>query len=111
MNRYPEIKVQQQTNIIFKVIKNFENMFFDEFQKCGISRCENCGGTGFKSVSQMSFCNFCGGIGYKGFKKITGEFVCRTCNGGGCNSCDHKGTVDWIVHANGSDMIGDDKYI
>ncbi len=111
MNLDKEIKVQQQTNIIFKVIKNFENMFFDEFQKCGISRCENCGGTGFKNISQMTFCNFCGGVGYKGFKKITGEFVCRSCNGGGCNRCNNKGTVDWIVHANGSDMIGDDKYI
>jgi len=101
----------ERTNNIFKIIRNFECMFFDEFQKCGISRCEVCDGTGLKSKTQMTLCSFCGGIGYLGFEKITGEFVCRTCNGGGCDRCNKKGTVDWIAHANGRYLIGDDKYI
>jgi RecJ-like exonuclease len=111
MNSNDYIKVQQQTNIIFKTIKNFENMFFDEFQKCGILRCVNCKGTGFNNRYQMTFCNFCGGVGYIGFEKLVGEFVCRTCNGGGCRKCNYKGTVDWITHANGRDIIGVDKRI
>ncbi len=105
MTANEELEVQHKTNILFKIIKHFENMFYEEFQKCGIKRCGNCGGTGFKNKTQMTFCNHCGGVGYQGFEKIAGEFVCRTCNGGGCNKCNKKGTVDWIVHANGNDIM------
>ena len=98
-------------NKIFKTIKNFEILFPEELEKCDIKKCAHCGGTGLKDTHHIIFCDFCGGIGYKGFKKIEGEFVCRTCNGYGCSRCNHKGTVDWITHANGRDTIGGRKYI
>lgn len=98
-------------NKIFETIKNFETLFSEEFEKCGIKKCGHCGGTGLKENSQVIYCSFCGGIGYKGFKKLEGEFVCRSCNGYGCNRCNHEGIVDWIIHANGKDQIGKDKYI
>jgi len=59
---------------------------------------------------KMVFCSMCGGIGYRGFKKIEGNFVCRACNGYGCRRC-NQGIVDWITHANGKDMIGDNKHL
>jgi len=93
-----------RSNRIFKTIKNFEILFPDEFDKCGINKCGHCRGSGFADIHQMSNCTHCGGMGYKGFERIQGEFVCRTCNGYGCNKCRGAGTVDWIKHANGSDI-------
>lgn len=93
-----------RTNKIFKVIKEFERMFPEEFSKCGIVGCGHCGSTGVSNKQALTYCPYCGGTGYIGFKKIYGEFVCRTCNGGGCDLC-HNGVVDWIVHANGGDIL------
>lgn len=90
-------------NFIFKTIKNFENLFFDEFQKCDIKRCDYCNGTGLKDKHSLKYCSICGGMGYTGFKKLWGHYVCRSCNGAGCAICKNKGTVDWAVHATGRD--------
>lgn len=101
------IDIQNRSNRIFKVIKDFEILFPDEFEKCGITKCGHCNGTGLSSSYNVhSLCSNCGGMGYIGFKKLNGEFVCRTCNGYGCYKCNNKGTVDWITHANGRDHPG-----
>ncbi len=105
-----EIEQQTRSNRIFTVIKNFEILFPDEFEKCGIEKCGHCNATGILNKSSMVICNYCGGMGYRGFEKLDGEFVCRTCNGYGCDSCNKIGTVDWVKHANGSD-ITKGKYI
>jgi hypothetical protein len=97
---------KMRSNRIFEVIRDFETLFPEEFVKCDIKRCGHCGATGLANKYQMdNFCTMCGGIGYKGFEKIQGDFICRTCNGGGCNRCKQKGIVDWVTHANGRDMM------
>jgi len=94
-----------RTNEIYSIIKNFEYWFPEEFKKCDIIRCGHCNGTGLKDKNtEAGYCVYCGGIGYKGFKKLNNQFVCRTCNGGGCNLCDHRGIIDWISHARGADI-------
>lgn len=101
-------KQQLRSNRIFKVIRDFETMFYDEFQKCGIKKCGHCNGKGFdKHLTNM--CLNCGGMGYTGFKRINGEFVCRSCNGYGCSMCNSRGIVDWVTHARGSDIM-EEKY-
>ena len=102
--------LQCRANKIFKVIRDFEILFPDEFRKCGISRCGHCAGSGFEDKHQMTNCIYCGGMGYKGFEKIRGDFVCRTCNGYGCRRCKNEGIVDWVTHATGND-ITEGKYI
>lgn len=93
-----------KTNDIFKTIKAFHEMFPDEFSKCDIKPCGHCNGTGIANKSSLIMCSICGGIGYRGFEKLRNQFVCRACNGGGCSTCNESGTVDWITHANGSDI-------
>jgi len=104
-------QIQHRANKIFKVIRDFETLFPDEFRKCGINSCGHCGGTGIADRHQLTVCVNCGGMGYKGFEKIEGDFVCRSCNGYACDICNHTGIVDWITHANGSDMIGKRMYL
>ena len=111
MTEEQQIENNTRVNKIFKVIQEFNSLFPEEFNKCDIKKCGHCNGTGLKDKHHIIFCDFCGGIGYKGFKKIEGEFVCRACHGYGCFRCNYKGTVDWITHANGKDMIGSDKFI
>lgn len=94
-----------RSNRIYTIIKNFETTFPDEFEKCGIKKCGHCGNSGFSNVHQMNPCAHCGGMGYFGFEKIEGEFVCRSCNGFGCRKCNQSGTVDWVTHASGSDIL------
>lgn len=112
MNTWDEQKasLQCRANQTFKIIKNFERLFPDEFSKCGIKKCGHCAGSGFEDKHQMTNCNYCGGMGYKGFEKIQGEFICRACNSYGCKKCNHRGLVDWVTHARGSD-ITKEKYI
>ena len=98
-----DIQRQDRSNKIFKTIQDFEFLFPAEFEKCGIKKCGHCNAKGFTDNGLQNHCLNCGGMGYVGFKKLRGEFVCRTCNGYGCSRCDYKGTVDWIVHARNSD--------
>lgn len=106
-----QIKNEKRVNKFFEVIRNFETLFPEEFEKCDIKKCGHCGATGLKDKHYTKFCDFCGGVGYTGFKKIRGDFVCRACNGYGCGRCNHNGIVDWITHANGGDTIGGDKFL
>ena len=98
---------QRRSNKIFKTIQSFESLFPDEFETCGIYKCGHCNATGIKNKSSLENCTDCGGMGYVGFKKLYGHHVCRTCNGYGCRLCKHSGTVDWITHANSSDVMND----
>lgn len=100
------VDLQNRSNKIFKVIKDFQYLFPDEFEKCGIVSCGHCNGTGLTKADLQTLCTNCGGMCYVGFKKLCGNFVCRTCNGYGCYKCNNKGTVDWITHANGRDYPG-----
>jgi len=97
-------KQLSRVNRIFKIVKDFENLFPEEFKKCNIKKCGHCGGTGISNKHSLNYCVYCGGIGYTGFKKINGEFVCRSCNGFGCSLCNQKGLVDWITHLRGGDL-------
>ncbi len=94
---------EKYLNSIFIVIKNFEEMFYDEFQKCDIKRCGHCNGVGVNKHS-LEFCSYCGGIGYKGFKKLNGKFICRACNASGCRICKNTGIVDWTTYITGRDL-------
>ncbi len=99
-----EIEKQVRANKIFRIIKDFETLLPDEFEKCGIVKCGHCNGTGISNKHTLVICRVCGGMGYRGFEKLYGEYICRTCNGFGCDRCDKRGIVDWIKHANGNDM-------
>ena len=101
----------ENANRIFKVIRDFENLFSEELEKCNINKCGHCGGSGLKDKHQLTYCTYCGGVGYVGFERIAGKFVCRACNGSGCKRCKYKGMVDWITHANGSDIMRGEKYL
>jgi len=100
-----DLQLQQRSNKIFQTIQDFERLFPDEFEKCKISKCGHCNGTGFKDMTMQSHCSNCGGMAYIGFEKFYGEFICRSCNGYGCRMCENKGTVDWVEHARGSDIM------
>jgi len=94
-----------RTNKFINIIKSFEYYFKEEFDKCDIKKCGHCGGTGLKYKGCVdSYCEICGGMGYRGFKKLEGHFVCRNCNGGGCNLCNWNGVVDWIEHVTCKDI-------
>lgn len=93
-----------RSNYLFKTIRNFQDLFPDEFAKCDIKPCGHCNGTGIVNKASLEMCNVCGGIGYRGFVKIRDQFVCRSCNGSGCSKCMDAGVVDWVSHANGKDM-------
>lgn len=101
-----EIQQQQRANKIFQIIKDFERIFPEDFVKCNIHKCGHCY-SGYITKDNMissSLCNRCGGMGYIGFEKIGEEFVCRNCNGYGCDRCNRLGIVDWVQHANGRDL-------
>jgi len=99
-----DIDKQTRSNKIFKIIKDFEQLFPDEFNKCGIKRCGHCNATGIGDKASMSLCTNCGGMAYVGFEKIGDDFICRGCNGYGCPKCNQVGLVDWCTHARGNDL-------
>ena len=89
------------------------------FKKNHIILCEKCNGTGLDhtkiydeendnvicSWDTHSFCDNCNGIGYKGFKDDIQidllNFICRNCDGIGCESCNNTGIVDWVTNMMG----------
>lgn len=99
-----EIQRQTRANKIFQIIRDFETYFPDHFRKCGIHKCGHCEGTGFIDKHALRQCGDCGGMGYRGYERIRGEFVCRRCNGYGCDRCDMSGFMDWVAHARGTDL-------
>ncbi len=97
-----KIQQTQKSNKILITIKNFELMFYEEFQKCGIKRCGYCRATGLIKPSDLNtFCTECYGIGYVGYTKIFDGYVCKKCHGCGCWECEERGWVDWITNAMG----------
>lgn len=106
MNDLKDIKAIHNDNRtrIFKIIKDFEDLFPEEFEKTNIKKCGHCGGTGLKkSTGNYYYCSICGGLGYKGFSKIQGKYVCRSCHTNGCGKCNYKGYVDWVTYIVGGD--------
>jgi hypothetical protein len=95
----------ERANKIYKTIKEFAELFPDEFNKCSIKSCGHCNNTGLYNKQPNIMCDNCGGMGFVGFKKLNGRYVCRSCNGYGCNMCEYNGTVDWVEHAKGSDIM------
>ena len=98
-----------KSNSIFQTIRKFHEMCPEEFSKTGINPCGHCGGTGVIDKHILNFCSNCGGVGYIGFKRLYGQYVCRSCNGSGCQKCNNNGVVDWITHARGGDLYKDKK--
>lgn len=88
------------SNRIHKVIKEFEHMFPDQFEKTDIKKCHKCTG-GFKDITigfeiDTNICEQCRGLGYYGFDKMYNEIVCRNCLGSGCRYCEDGLIIDWI---------------
>ena len=94
----------ERLNKLYLIIYNFQEYFNEEFEKTNIKKCDKCH-SGLKNKHNIidNFCDYCGGIGYL-VEKMKGEYMCRWCRGGGCSFCAHKGTVDWVKHAMGSDI-------
>ena len=78
--------------------------------------CGDCEKTGLSDLTRLdyggyswsgvSYCKECKGIGFKGiFEKGMQlsllDYVCRECDGSGCDSCNNKGVVDWVDHLMG----------
>jgi len=96
---------QLTTNKILTTIKAFEAMFPEEFGQCDIKRCGYCGAKALADKHNMfSLCNKCHGIGYTGHTIIFTDYICRKCQGMGCEACKNLGTIDWIEHARGADI-------
>lgn len=94
----------ERANRIFKILKEFSDMFPDEFEKCDIKKCGHCNNTGLQNKQTSLICDNCGGMGFVGFKKLYGKYVCRSCNAYGCDKCEYKGIVDWVDHVRGNDL-------
>jgi hypothetical protein len=90
----------QISNKIHTVIKNFEHMFPDQFEKTDIKKCDKCQG-GFRNITigfevESNVCEKCRGLAYYGFDKMYTEIVCQYCLGTGCEYCDGGLIIDWL---------------
>lgn len=99
MARMWEIKLAR-SNKIHTVIKNFEHMFPDQFEKTDIKKCDKCQG-GFINITvgyevESNICKQCRGLAYYGFDLIYTDIVCKNCNGVGCRFCDNGLITDWL---------------
>jgi hypothetical protein len=88
------------SNKIHTVIKNFEHMFPDQFEKTEIKKCNKCIG-GFKDITigfelEDNICQQCRGLAYYGFDKMYDDIVCKNCLGTGCRYCDNGLITDWL---------------
>lgn len=93
-------KKQMKSNRIHLVIKEFETMFPDQFEKTDIKKCDKCQG-GFKRIEagyevKSNICEKCKGLGYYGFDTIYTEIVCMMCHGAGCQYCDNGLVTNWL---------------
>ena len=79
-----EVDREMRSNKIHTVIKNFAEMFPDEFAKTKIKGCGHCGASGLASYfgdtnyrydDLNRFCEYCG------FEVRTGERECPECGG------------------------------
>lgn len=106
--------IQQQRNRANILHGFLKKQSLEYFQETGISTCNNCYATGLRVNRSLSgdfswdtanFCKECNGIGYKG---LSGgmqidliNFICKRCDGIGCDKCNHKGIVDWVTNIMG----------
>ena len=91
---------------IYSIIKHFRDAFPDNFKKSGMKLCVYCEGSGIpvQKTENMDitfwqpghYCDKCGGFGVTGIKRLYDEYICKGCNGDGCEICNNKGTIDWI---------------
>ena len=91
------------------IIKHFREAFPDNFDKCGMKVCKKCDGSGIPVErledseitywSPGNYCTKCNGYGVTGIYRIYEEYVCKKCNGNGCDKCNNRGTIDWISNA------------
>jgi hypothetical protein len=110
MEQEPWIDFQRMMfkNKLHAIISNFCFYFPEEFEKTNIKMCTECGGSGLpcKPKQEITYwqpgtiCEKCGGFGYK-FNEVNGQYICKKCNGTGCNKCNHTGFVDWVTNAMG----------
>ena len=83
-------------------------VFPDNFKESGMQICGQCDGEGIpvqrSEQTDLTFwqpgnyCDKCKGLGVVGIKRIYDEYVCKGCGGAGCESCNNKGTKDWIAN-------------
>lgn len=90
----------QTSNKIFTIIRNFEHMFPDQFEKTDIKKCDKCQG-GFRNITvgyevESNICDNCRGLGYYGFDRMYTDIVCKNCYGTGCHICDNGLITDWL---------------
>lgn len=105
-------KQTNRANRFHIFLKKQNDLYFEETK---ISKCEVCSATGlngFRNLSDggfswdtINFCDNCNGIGYIG---LAGgiqidliNYICKRCDGIGCNECKFTGIEDWISHAMG----------
>ena len=97
-------KVSINIDNLHGIIKRFREVFPDNFELSGLVVCPKCEGSGttVKPGSEITawipgdYCHECAGFGVTGIKRIYDEYVCKKCNGRGCDKCDDRGTLDWI---------------
>ncbi len=101
----------RRANRFHAILKTKDDKYFEEniitpcidCHNTGLSYFENSDGT--KSWDTSTYCDECNGIGFKGvsngFQVDLTNFICRLCDGIGCDECSHTGVVDWIAHMMG----------
>ena len=94
-----ELKMTK-SNKIHSIIKNFEHMFPDQFEKTDIKKCDKCQG-GFRDITvgyevESNICKNCRGLGYYDFDMMYTDIVCKACYGVGCRYCDDGLILDWM---------------
>jgi hypothetical protein len=94
------LSTKMRSDKIHSVIKNFENMFPDQFEKTDIKKCDKCQG-GLVHIEigyelKENICSNCRGLAYYGFDLIYTNIVCDYCCGSGCRFCDNGLVVNWL---------------
>lgn len=100
---------QTRANRLFSILRKKPPEYF---AKTKIEKCSNCDGTGLVVRGEYndfswdcnSYCDKCFGVGYLGIGEVFQiddvTFLCRKCNGVGCDDC-NRGFTDWVSHIMG----------
>jgi DnaJ-class molecular chaperone len=95
-------KEEKRANNIYRMLFNLDEKTLDS---CNLKPCRKCLNTGLKLIGNKNwdgntFCDECKGTGFIGTEElntIDGKlYICRKCNGCGCEFCNNTGFVDWI---------------
>lgn len=100
-----------RANRFHVILKAKDEEYLDEND---IKKCDECNGTGLRYIElsdgskgwdTTGYCDECNGIGFKGvsngFQVDSTSYICRLCDGIGCDECEHTGVVDWVTHLMG----------